>query len=146
MSHQTEKPPAPEHVELARETSATTDIGKAGPGALSTLARLRQGKADAAMEILQGERVEMTDEQVSSPCPLGSDAADPDLLVTLESNGLPQDRPRHPSHPCMGLLSANLGQVRCRLWRELWHEDRCGTSSFSSNDDHLPLITSSAHL
>jgi hypothetical protein len=89
MSYQTEKPPVPEHVELARETSATTDIGKAGPGALPTLARLRQGKADAAMEVLQGERVDMTDEQVCFPCPRCSDAADPDLLVTLESNGLP---------------------------------------------------------
>lgn len=64
MPHQPEKPLAVEHVELDREQSATTDIAKAGPGALPTLARLRQGKADAAMEILQGERVEMTDEQV----------------------------------------------------------------------------------
>ncbi|KAJ9099725.1 hypothetical protein QFC20_005603 [Naganishia adeliensis] len=68
MSHQAEKALDIEHVELGRETSATTDIIKAGPGALPTLARLRQGKADAALEILHGERVEMTDEQSRLIC------------------------------------------------------------------------------
>jgi hypothetical protein len=64
------------HVELARETSSVTDLagkpaGHGGVADLATLPVIHEGsKGDAAMEILHGERVEMTDEQVSS-YPLG---------------------------------------------------------------------------
>jgi hypothetical protein len=60
------------HVELARETSSVTDLsgkpaGQGGVADLATLPVIHEGsKGDAAMEILHGERVEMTDEQVSS--------------------------------------------------------------------------------
>jgi hypothetical protein len=54
------------HVELARESTIDTDLdAKAGQHVgISTLPAIHEGKLDAAMEILHGERVEMTDEQV----------------------------------------------------------------------------------
>ncbi|KAJ9113007.1 hypothetical protein QFC22_006103 [Naganishia vaughanmartiniae] len=58
------------HVELARETTSDTDVdNKAGKNvAVSTLPAIYEGKLDAAMEILHGERVEMTDEQSRMIC------------------------------------------------------------------------------
>jgi hypothetical protein len=62
MAHQEEKPNTTHHVELARQpTSDSFPVKKE-----VSLPRTLHGKPDAAQEILQGERVEMTDEQVSA--------------------------------------------------------------------------------
>lgn len=56
-----------DHVELARKTSSGTDLAPKADvlGGVTTLSAVTKGKVDAAMEILHGERVEMTDEQVT---------------------------------------------------------------------------------
>lgn len=60
MVHQDEKPIASDHVELARNRTIESLPTKSQ----MVLPQAIKHKVDAAEEILQGERVEMTDEQV----------------------------------------------------------------------------------